>query len=496
MAKKVKRLSKSKYLIGLQCPKALWLSYHRKDLQPEVDEHKQHVFDTGNEVGKLATKYFKGGIEITEGHRDIDKAIESTNRAVENGEKHIFEATACSIDGAFSRIDILNKVNKGSDAWDLVEVKASNQVKDYHIDDMAFQRYAFTNAGYKIRKSILMHLNGEYVRSGDVDLKALFELEDCTEDVEERMEEIKENVQDFLKTINSDQEPLVDISGQCKNPFKCDFFDYCWRDIPDYSVYNIFSGKKLKALLDANILDVSDVQDWLDCTDRQFAEIDAYKKNRIIKEIYSIKNFLSKLEYPLYYLDYETISPAVPMFDNSSPYQLIPFQFSLHIQEKKGGELEHVDFLHTRNDDPRPDLIEALIENCGEKGSVVVYNQSFEEGINKELGTAFFEHKDSLHNINERMVDLLEPFDKRYLYHPKMKGSASLKSVLPAFVKDLSYDGLEIEDGMTASIKYYKWITGCVPDNAKENIFQNLKKYCELDTLAEVRLIDVLYKAL
>jgi hypothetical protein len=182
----------------------------------------------------------------------------------------------------------------------------------------------------------------------------------------------------------------------------------------------------------------------------------------------------------------------VPLFDKSSPYQQIPFQFSLHIQPQKGGELKHIEFLHAETTDPRPEFIKSLMDSCGDKGSVLVYNQSYESRINSELARDFPEYKSDLEKINDRMVDLLVPFKSRYLYHPEMRGSASLKRVLPAFVPDMTYDGLGIQDGEMASIRYLSCIKNVVPEEEKRKIFEDLKKYCSQDTLAEVKLLDVL----
>jgi hypothetical protein len=490
--KQMKRISKSQYLKGLQCPRALWLYRNRKDLAQEVGEGRQFIFDTGHEVGVLAQKYFGEGIEITEPYYKIDQAIRSTSKAVRQGKDLIFEATACSASGAYSRIDIFKKVD-GSDTWDLIEVKSSTGVKDYHIDDMALQRHAFSGAGYRIGKSILMHMNNRYVRSGKLDLQSLFHLEDCTEIVEDKLAEIGSNVGDLIKVINSRIEPEIEIGGRCTRPFECDYIPYCWDHVPDYSVYDVFSGSKLEALLGKNILNISAVPEDFDLTDRQSMEIRAYKENRIHKDITALKGFLKRLKYPLYYLDYETISPAVPLFDNSSPYETIPFQFSLHVQSKKGGDLEHIEFLHSGTDDPRPGFLEALVEACRKRGSVVVYNQPFESGVNNKLALKFPAYAARLEKINDRMVDLLVPFRSRHLYHPEMEGSASLKSVLPAFVPELTYEGLAINNGEIASIAYNHSIRGLVPEDEKEQIFEDLREYCKLDTLAEVRLVEVLY---
>ena len=485
-------ISKSQYIKGIQCPRALWLYRNRKDLAQEITEGTQFIFDSGHEVGVLAQQYFGEGIEITEPYYKIDQAIRSTNQAVKQGKGIIFEATACAETGAYSKIDILKKVD-GSGTWDLIEVKSSTGVKDYHIDDMALQRHAFSGAGYRIRESILMHINNSYVRSGNLDLQALFTLEDCTAIVEERLAEVGSKVEELIKVINSRIEPEIEIGGHCTRPFECDFTPYCWDHVPDYSVYNVFDGSKLKALLEENILNIADVPADFDLTDRQSIEIKASKENLIQRDITAIKGFLEQLEYPLYYLDYETISPAVPLFDNSSPYETIPFQFSLHVQSKKGGDLKHVEFLHTGADDPRPGFLEELVKACRKQGSVVVYNQPFESGVNNRLALKFPEYAARLEKINDRMVDLLVPFRSRHLYHPEMKGSASLKSVLPAFVPDLTYEGLAISNGEVASITYNRCISGQGPEEERKQIFDDLREYCKLDTLAEVKLVEVLY---
>jgi hypothetical protein len=488
----IKRISKSQYLKGLQCHKALWFYRHRRDLYPEIPEARQRLFDSGHEVGQLAQPYFENGIEITEKYYEIDKAIAATVKAVNQGYEAVFEATACSSDGAFSRIDILKKVDD-SDEWDLIEVKQSTGVKDYHIDDMALQRYAFEGAGYNIRKSILMHVDNRYVRRGDIDPKAFFALEDCTGIVKSRLPDVSGFLTDLLAVLNTDMEPFVDIGDFCKKPFECDYTYHCWRHVPAYSVYNIFKGPQLQEMLESDILDVANIPEGISIPGRKSIDVDAYRKQTVYVDRGNVKDFLDTLTYPLFYLDYETIFPAIPLFDNSSPYQQIPFQFSLHIQESRGGGVQHMEFLHTESEDPRPDFIKALIEGCRRHGSVLVYNRGFESRINRELGQAFPRYQLELETINGRMIDLLIPFRSRHLYHPKMMGSASLKSVLPAFVPDLSYADLEISDGDTASTMYLACVKGVASDAEKNNIYKQLRKYCALDTLAEVRLLDVLY---
>jgi hypothetical protein len=486
-------ISKSQYLRGLQCPKALWLYRNRPDLKPEISPTLQHRFDSGHEVGLLAQKCFDGGVEIVEEYHKIDATIRSTREAVAKNPPAVFEAAACSPDGAYSRIDILRKCLEEG-VWDLVEVKSTTSVKDYHIDDMALQRYAFAGEGYDIRKSVLMHLDNRYVKNGSIEADRLFHLQDCTAFVEAQLAVVRQSLEPLKAVLARPYEPGVPIGEQCNRPFACDYIPYCWQHVAAYSIYNIFKGDKLAALLAKGILDVADIPDGFDVTPRQSIEIDAYKQSRVHANRDAISRFLGRLVYPLYFLDYETINPAVPLFDGTRPYQKVPFQFSLHVQQVKGGSVTHIDFLHTSAGDPRPLFVEKLINSCGDRGSVVVYNQTFEAGVNQTLAESYPEYATALLAINGRMVDLMIPFKSRILYHREMKGSASLKSVLPALAPDLSYAGLAIADGETASLMYLKTLKSELPEEEKERIYADLLDYCCLDTLAEVKLLEELYR--
>jgi hypothetical protein len=339
-----------------------------------------------------------------------------------------------------------------------------------------------------------MHIDKKYVRSGNLDPKKLFKIEDCTDRIIDRMIEVKITVRDLIATLNKNKEPDAEIGSHCKKPFECDYFPYCWKEVPDYSVYNAFQGRKREELLSQDIIDLRSVPDNFDLTDRQRTAVNAHKTNEIQCNRDEIIQFLERLEYPLYFLDYEAIWWALPLFDHSSPYQQIPFQFSLHIQKHEGEKPEHVEFLHTQMGDPRPDFIKMLIEKCGKKGSVVVFNQTYESKINREIGRDFPEYESDLQKINNRIIDIREPFRARHLYHPSMQGSDSLKSVLPAFVPEMSYDELDISDGEMASIRYLSCINNQVDEEEKEQIYSNLRKYCCQDTLAEVKLLKVLYE--
>ena len=485
-------LSKSQYIKGLQCPKAFWFYRHRKDLAPEITPAKQAVFDTGNEVGLLAQDYFEGGIEVVADYWDVEKSIELTGQYIEKGYKQIYEATALHpANGLYSRIDILCKADD-SDQWDLIEVKSSTSVKDYHIDDLSFQYYVFSNAGYKIRHCYMMVIDNKYQRSGEIDPQEFLRMECITDQVIVKQEEVEFRAEKLLTIASSKTEPIVDIGARCNKPFECDYKEHCWKHVPDYSIFNIYqSGKAEEIVNSISSFSINDIPDDALPSGSKLIDISSYRSGTIFVDEQNIDKFLKRLEYPLYYLDYETVWPAIPLYDGARPYQQVPFQFSLHIQRSPDSALEHHEFLHRDASDPRSAFAKFLIEVCGDRGSVIVYNQSFEEKRNSELARDFPEFALSLGNINARMIDLLVPFKNRWLYHPDQKGSASIKSVLPAFT-DLNYVEMDIAGGEDASRLYKHFVEGIIDEGEVEKLWSDLSKYCALDTLAMVELIDVL----
>lgn len=486
-------LSKSQYVKGCQCPKALWFSQNRIDLKPPVDTAQQAIFDAGNEVGDWAKKYFPGGVEVTAPFYDAAAGAAATKSLIAAGHTAIFEATAIHAqDGTHARIDILCKV-PGTDTWDMIEVKGSTSVKEYHHEDMSFQYRVFTGAGLQINRCFMMLINNEYVRHGDVDVQQLFKLEDITFLVQEKQPEVDSVIPALDTTLASKEEPQAKIGSRCFKPFDCDYIPHCWNGVPDYSIYNVISGKKADEVVESlGSYEVKSLPAHLMPKGSKGKDVQSYISGQVECNPEEIRKFLAALQYPLYYLDYETIASAIPIFEGTRPFQTIPFQFSLHIEETPGAELKHHEFLHKERSDPRPAFIEALIHFCGNAGSVIVYNMPFEKGVNEVLILDYPQHAVALTAINTRMVDLLVPFKNRWLYHPNQHSSASIKKVLPAFVPELSYDKLSINNGQDASQKYLEFIQGKVTSEKTQKLWDGLNEYCGLDTYAMKSLVDVL----
>lgn len=303
----------------------------------------------------------------------------------------------------------------------------------------------------------------------------------------------------MLKIIKSKDEPKCSIGIYCSDPYDCPLKENCWKDVPEDSVMDFYRMRKLNCfeLYDRGIKCLNQVPDDIKLNDKQKIQRLLVEKGGVHQDKEKIDFFLKNLKYPIYYLDFETINPAVPKFDGMKPYQRIPFQFSLHIQEKPNGELKHISFLAEGKTDPRPKFIQTLKDTLGKRGDILVYNQGFEKGVMNECQMAFPEFKEWYEeNILPRIKDLWDVFRNFWYYDPKQKGSASIKYVLPV-MSDLSYREMDIKNGALAS---YEWerITFLenVSDEEKKKVMDNLEKYCELDTLAEVEIVKGLKEEL
>ena len=480
-------LSKSDYITGLDCIKALWLKKNRKDLTPEYDGRTLQNFEIGDEVQNVARDYYPDGLLVDAETWDVIGGAAKTKTLIQTNDI-LYEATAKLDNGCFCRIDVLIRNGK---AWDLIEIKAATKVKDYYIDDLAFQKYVFENAGYPIKNCKVLHLNNQYIRHGELDISQLFKEEDVSDLVNEKKNEVEMYVKGMLSYQTQPDEPETMLHPACRD---CPFYGYCGKDVPEYSVFDLLSAKRAEAFYNAtgslNIEDVS--EDWC-TTDTQLIDRVAYVNKEIHVDSESIQEWLNTLEYPLYYLDYETVQFAIPKFDDSKPYAQIPFQFSLHIQDAPNAELRHEEFLHQEQSDPRRALAEFLVQSCGKKGSIIVYNRGFEKTRNHELAELFPDLADDLLAINERVVDLAVPFRSRALYSYKQKSLYTIKYVLPAF-SDLSYKGMNIANGGEAMSKYLDFLEGKQTQEESKQMFTDLLKYCGQDTYAMVLLMDVLHK--
>ena len=474
-------LTKSNYLVGLECPRHLWIFFNQPEKIRKVTLAEEFKFKEGDKVGQMAKMLFPEGIDLP---TDYKENIRESKDALKK-KKPLFEA-GFELNNCFSRADILVPVG---DKWDIIEVKSGTEVKDINVHDVSFQKYVYESNGLKIRKCFLMHLNKEYFRKGKLDVKKLLVKEDVTSQVNIAIKDIKERIDKMFEIISSDKQPKAGllIDKMIKEGHHDCFTENCIDDLPENHVFCLYRGNKLACeLFENGIMHIKDIPQHVKLNGKQNIQRECEMKKKVYVDKEGIKQFLATLKYPLYYLDFETFSTAIPMFDGLKCYSQVPFQFSLHIVKKEGSKPEHYAFLYNGNGDPREDFVTALKKVIGEKGTVLVYNQSFEIGRLKELAEHFPEHKEWIDNVLKRIVDLLVPFREFSYYNPKQQGSASIKDVLPA-ITGKSYKGMEIGDGGTASAEFYNM---CY--NNGKDVRENLLKYCELDTLAEVMIVEKL----
>lgn len=483
-------LSKTKYCRGFQCPKMLWMDLH----MPEegVNVLSETVAANGHMVGELARRYF-GSYSLVDSGCGRQAMAGQTQRLMEAGAENIAEA-AFYRDGLYCAVDILHR---DGDGYDIVEVKSSTHISAICIEDMSFQHYVLTLCGVHVKRVFNLHLNSSYVRRGPLELDKLFTLEDCTDEVLTRSRRVAENVRAIRSYVDTDSEPERDIDVSCEDPYPCAYYGHCGKHIPEHSVFDISRLGKAKkyAYYHQGIVSYEDlIRARPRLNENQWRQIESeyYNKPDDIRPE-PIRSFLKTLSYPLFHLDFETFQQAVPQYDELSPYAQIPFQYSLHI-ERADGSLEHREFLAQEGTDPRRSVAEHLCTDIPENVCVLAYNMSFERGVLQRLADLFPDLSRHLLAIRENAHDLMIPFQKQYYYSKAMRGSYSIKYVLPALCPDdpeLDYHALDgVHNGSEASAAFAE-----LPNHTPEEIAvirRNLLRYCRLDTLAMVKVLEKL----
>jgi hypothetical protein len=481
----MKLLSKTKYLTGLQCPRLIWIEIHEPERIPETDPVTQYIFDQGHLVGELAKKLFPRGIDIST--EDFMGNISSTIDLLEE-RKPLFEA-GILVGNLYSRVDILSPA--GEEGWDIVEVKSSTSVKDVHINDVAYQRYCCSQSGLNIKKCYLALINNQYVKDGEIDPEGLFNVHDVTDQVEEASVGIQDRIDGILEVINQETCPEMIIGPHCRDPYECPLTD-CWDHLPEHNIFTLYyGGKKSFEIYNSGIVTVREISDDYKLNGKQHIQQACVTSGEPHVDRQAIQAFLSSLEHPLYYLDFETINPAVPLFDGTRPYKHTPFQLSLDVVKDEYSQPEHFSFLANNTDDPRPALLSELQKTLGNFGSIIAYNKGFEEGILRDLAPAFPEYGDWIEQVCSRLVDLLAPFRNFDYYHPAQKGSASLKAVLPA-ITGRGYEDLDINDGQLASISFLSATFGDMPEDERVKVMSDLEQYCGRDTEGMIWIVEKL----
>jgi hypothetical protein len=479
------RLSKSKYLAGLQCLKRVYLEVHQPQLASAPDVSTQAMLDMGTEVGERARSLFPGGVLVGESHRQREAALAHTVSVINDlTVPAIFEG-AFQHNGVLVRVDILQRVEgepAGQAAWRLIEVKSSSRVKDVHLDDLAIQRYVLQGAGVYVTTMCLMHINTQYLyQGGDIDLQALFTLEDVSEMVAECGLLVPDRLGAMKTAVTQSEAPSIEPDRHCHTPYECPFWSHCTTNKPPRWVYHLPGSKQVVSqLIEQGISTIDEIPD-----DTKLTLVQRRVKDNVEWISRKLGAVLESVQYPVHHLDFETVMLAIPRFPSTRPYQALPVQWSNHI-EQETGEVAHQEFLHADVSDPRKVLAESLLDSLGDKGSICVYSP-YEESIIEQLAKALPSYCQALMAIVKRLWDL-HPIVRDHYYHPRFGGSYSLKEVLPAVVPTLAYDDLIIKEGGQAASEYYRMVFLETDWIERVRIQEALRHYCKRDTLAMVEL--------
>ena len=487
-------LSKTGYCSAVQCPKMLWLKQNR----PEAFDDSvldQGVLDRGSAVGDLAMGLLGDHVEVPYG--EPSEMIRRTQELISAGTPVIAEASF-AFEGLFCSVDILKVLGDHRVAF--VEVKSSTRVTDIYVHDAAYQYYVLTRSGFTVEQAFIAHIDPGYVRRGELEPDRLFRMEDLTETAGAMQQDVADRIRFLSEYMRQEDEPVCPIGGQCFSPYACGFFGYCGRELPKPNIFDV-GGIQLRTKLSNLAKGIVSFQD---------IELkEALKPDRMMQirhelhdlppavEKEKIARFLDGLTYPLYFLDFESFQPAVPLFDDTSPYEQIVFQYSLHRIGEAGGRLEHREYLALPGADPRRGVAEQLCRDIPTGVCTLAYNMSFEKTRIRGLAALYPDLADHLMDIHDHIVDLMVPFQKRWYYTKAMQGSYSIKYVLPALFPDdpeLDYHNLEnVHNGTEASAAFER-MAHMEPEE-RERYRGSLLKYCRLDTLAMVRVWEKLRQA-
>ncbi|OAQ20650.1 DUF2779 domain-containing protein [Thermosulfurimonas dismutans] len=483
-------LSKSRIMSYLQCPKRLWLEVHKPELKEEnKDELKLCIF-WGNKLNEIARTRYPGGILI-EYSQNLSHTLEKTKQLINENIHSAFFEPAFAHQGLLVRVDILKRLRN---KYELIEVKSAKKIKDYYLDDCAIQWFTLQNSGIPVTKVKVAYINENFEYRGDGNYGDLLITEDVTEKCRPKIQKIPQWIDDAYRIIASPEEINQFPGSHCNSPVKCPFQSYCKNlhgiEFPIWNLPRITNNQHYESFLKKGVYDIRHITEAEACllSEKQKLVWECTVRN---KEYFdpTLREKLRSYTYPRFYLDFETVSFVVPVWERTRPYQHIPFQYSCHI-ETAPGVLEHREYVDLSGNDPRREFVESLITLFkGTQGPIFVY-WNFEGRILSQLAQDFPEYREDLESIKARLVDLCKLLNDHY-YHPDMKGSWSLKSVAPVVIPGFSYEDLEISHGSMATHAYLQAYYGMIPQEEIPKLERELKRYCGLDTQALYELVRI-----
>jgi len=479
-------LTKSAYTSGVRCEKLLWLDRHVPGGAAPITLDNKRRFDHGAQVGRRARQDYPNGVLIQGNPFDIERAQRETQNALAAGATTLFEATFVH-GGVLAVVDILDRIEPAS--WHLIEVKSTtNYEAKKHLPDAAVQAHVVRRCGLSVTRVSVQYLNKEFLAPDDGEL---FIQEDVTAAIDHG--EVSSNIDRFKQVLDLPASPDGLIGSQCNNPHECAFLDHCWKPFGKLTVFHLpktIHHTRMRRLRELGVILLADIPSDFELSVAERAGVQLIRDQAQRIDLDGVRGLLSSLVHPIHFFDFETIDYALPRLPGTRPYQKIPFQFSCHVLHQDG-RLEHSEYLHEDLSDPRPPLVDALLATIGAQGSVVAYHVPFERMILKELARDLPHHGPTIGAIIDRFWDLRDVFTGPY-QDASFEGSTSIKKILPVLCPDMTYDGMPVPDGTTAMAVWEDVVHGRSSDPERQ--LDELRAYCEQDTLAMVRLHEELRK--
>lgn len=466
------RLSKTDFRLFMEAPMHLWAKKHDRLETPSPTPFDQHLMQQGLDIESLAKNYLEGIIAQNYSQPEIH-----WQPTYQDGN---YEA----------RADALIH-DPEANTYDLYEIKSSTGIKKEHVHDAAFQALVCA-ASLPIRDIYLVHVNKEYLKRGELELHTYFVHSQITEQVNSLKSEIELTRAEALRVSQLGE--TAHIPG-CHKPSTCTCPSLCHPGLPEYSIYEINRiGKKALDLKEQGILSITEIPDDYPLVEYQKRQVQVVKQGKPLINLTAIRHALDDLVFPLYFLDYETFNPGIPLYDGYAPYQHIVFQYSLHVLDDPRNQVSHYEHLHTDTSDPITEVLDHLASHLGDSGSVIVWYKTFETSRNKEMAALYPKYSRFLEDLNTRIYDLMEVFSQGYYVEAGFRGSASLKNVLPVLVPEMRYEELLISNGQDTMLAWWKLIRGEIPTEEQETIKAAMRQYCAFDTLAMVKIWERLTK--
>lgn len=490
-----KYINKSVLLNARRCSKAAYLLVNNPELA-DKDLLLGTLLKKSQIVDAAAQQLFPGGTDVNEVFDITSKDVfqdfcDFTDFLINDDETRIIYG-ACFQKGKLRcKVDVLVI---GPKVWRMYEVKSSTSIQDEHIIEIAYQAHVILKNYPRIKLQMnIIHLNNRYVRQGELNLDELFHIQNLTSKCRYALPLINRYISISQDVFDLEKAPSTNIGTKCIQP-DCEFKSHCFKKVPAGSVLELSKmwGIKKFQLYDQGIIHMKDIPSKVRLTDKQVKQVECEAKQRNIVDEEAIKDYLSDVKFPVYFLDFETIMPPVPLYDDMKPWSHLPIQYSLHKLEWGKTKSLHSEFLAELHYDCRRQFIVQLIADLGSKGTIFVYNEKFEIARLRECAKYFPAYESKIESIIRRIKDMMIPFEDRMLYSPEQHGSVSLKKVLPAWIPSLSYGSLEISSGTMIEENFDRMCDLRIPEEERLTVRKNMLEYCKMDTYAMVKLYECL----